>query len=126
MHKVFFIFVRIFSLLSFIIVAASSDFSTASAFSFNFSVSILFLLIKESIRCCLISSLVSFLILLALSQFFFFSYKQKLTAIPQIFYIFYKQKALCELSFEIVLQGVHDHHFFCKAVFQINLINTKS
>ena len=77
MHTMFFFFVRIISSYCFIMLAASSIFSTLSAFSFNSSsLSTLPLLIIESISCYLISSLLSVLIFLALSEPFF-NYNKK-------------------------------------------------
>ena len=76
MHTIFFFFVRIISSYYFITLVASLDFPILLAFLFNSSVSILSSLIKESISCCLIWSLLNLLIFLALSELFF-NYKQK-------------------------------------------------
>ena len=56
--------------------AASSGFSALSDFSFNSSASIKSLFIMESTNCCLISSLLSFLVFLVFSEHIF-SCKQK-------------------------------------------------
>ena len=71
--------VRMISSYSLMIVAASLDFSTLSSFSFKPSVSTFSLLVKDMINCFLISSLLSFLVLLALSEPHFLNYEQKIT-----------------------------------------------
>ena len=79
-YIVFFGFlVRMTSWCSSMMVAASLDFSILSSFSFKPSASTFSLLVKDMINCFLISSLLSFLVLLALSEPHFLNYEQKIT-----------------------------------------------
>ena len=124
MDIIFFFFVRIIPSYYFMMAAVSSGFSTLSAFLFNSSVSIIPLLIMESINCFLISSLVSLLVFLVFSEPFC-GCKQKMTTIPQ------RKNVMCNLILRRVLlymiKGCKSTPSppFYKTIFQINLISKK-
>ena len=124
------LFVRIISLYSFMMTKASSGFCTFSGFSFSSSASITSFIVMEPISCFLISSLVNRLVFLVFLEPLH-SYKQKITAIPQIENILYKQKMglrwVQNTSFPTWwrVAKVLYHKYFCKTVFQINLISKK-